>query len=189
VFAVAGVAVIGLNIHVEVTARPHVIDAEEAAKRGYDCIAVLGAGLAPDGTPGTMLAARLDAAVALYQAGASKVVLLTGDNSREDYDEVGAMERYVIGRGVSVAAIIRDDGGLSTYESMYRLREVFGMKRVVVVTQRYHLSRSVYDAVALGLDADGVAAQLPTTRGQRFRDAREVIASAKDVIYVTLGVR
>ncbi|MDR1189125.1 MAG: YdcF family protein [Bifidobacteriaceae bacterium] len=177
-------ATLGLNAWVEATARRHIIDIGQAAQGGYDCIAVLGAGLAPDGTPSPILAARLDTAAELYRAGASDVVLVTGDNSRLDYDEVGAMERYAIAKGVPPGAIIRDHAGFSTYESMYRLRDVFGADRVLVVTQRYHLYRALFDARKLGLAADGVPAALPSRSGQRSRDAREVLASVKDVFYV-----
>jgi vancomycin permeability regulator SanA len=187
--AVGLAATVGLNVYVVATARGRIVDAADAADGGYDCIAVLGAGLDPDGTPSPMLAARLDAAVALYDAGAADVVLMTGDNSRADYDEVGAMQRYAIAAGVPAGAIVRDHAGFSTYESMYRLRDVFGARRVVVVTQQYHLYRAVFDGVRLGLDVDGVAAVLPTRRGQRAREVREVMASAKDVVYVWIGKR
>ncbi|MDR1427978.1 MAG: YdcF family protein, partial [Bifidobacteriaceae bacterium] len=148
------VATLALNGYVVASSRGRIVGAERVAGGGYDCIAVLGAGLNQDGTPGPMLAARLDTAVELYRAGTSDVVLMTGDNSRPNYDEVGAMERYAIDRGVPAGAIVRDRAGFSTYESMYRLRDVFGASKVVVVTQEYHLYRAIFDALKLGLDAD-----------------------------------
>jgi vancomycin permeability regulator SanA len=182
------VATIGLNVWVVATARGRIVPASQVGG-GYDCIAVLGAGLNPDGSPGAILAARLDTAAELYQAGASDVVVVSGDNSRPDYDEVGAMRRYLLALGVPSDAVVRDDAGYSTYESMHRLKSVFGAKRVVVVTQEYHLFRALFDAVRLGLAADGVPASLPSRRGQGAREVREVAASVKDVVYVLIGKR
>ena len=73
-----------------------------------------------------------------------------------------------------------DHAGFSTYESMYRAKEVFCARRVVIVTQKYHLYRAIYVARALGLEAYGVAAAGDDYGGQLYRDIREVLARNKD---------
>jgi vancomycin permeability regulator SanA len=153
--------------------------AELAAERPFDAIMVLGAGIYGNGRPTPMLASRLDTAAALYRAGAAPVVLATGDNSRADYNELATMHSYEVQAGVPAADIYLDYAGFSTYESMYRARDVFGAKRILVVTQAYHLPRALHDAAALGLDATGVAAQAHQS-GQTKRDLREFAARVKD---------
>ena len=75
-----------------------------------------------------------------------------------------------------------DHAGFSTYESMYRARDVFGAKRIVVVSQDYHLYRALYVAERLGLDAYGVPADLRPYAGQEARELREVLARNKDFL-------
>jgi SanA protein len=118
---------------------------------------VFGAGLAGPGVPSPVLAGRLDAAVALYRDGRVGRLLLSGDSARY-HDETGAMRRYALARGVPEAALVVDRAGLSTYDSVLRAQQVFGVQRVILVTQRFHLSRALYIANALGMDAWGVSA-------------------------------
>lgn len=117
---------------------------------------VFGAGVRPDGRLSRMLAERVDAAVELYRAGRVEKLLMTGDNSSVNYDEVSAMRRYAIARGVDSGDITLDHAGFSTYESCYRARPIFGVERAVLVTQRYHLPRAVYTCRQLGVDAVGL---------------------------------
>lgn len=117
---------------------------------------VFGAGVRQDGTLSPMLADRVTTAVQLYQAGTIQKILMTGDNSRVDYDEVTAMRRYAVARGVPVGDITLDYAGFSTYDSCYRAQAIFGVTRALLVTQGYHLPRAVYTCRQLGLDAEGV---------------------------------
>jgi vancomycin permeability regulator SanA len=117
---------------------------------------VFGAGLRPDGSPSPMLADRVRAGVQLYQAGRVQKLLMTGDNSRADYNEVAAMRRAAIAAGVPAADITLDHAGFSTYESCYRAIAIFGVRDAVLVTQRYHLPRAVYTCRQLGLEAVGL---------------------------------
>ena len=153
----------------------------------YDCILVLGAGLRQDGTPSDMLADRLDVAIDLYNAGVSDVILLSGDHSSFDYDEVTSMENYCLEHDIPGEAIVKDGKGYSTYESMLNLKNEGKYKRIVVVTQRYHLYRAVYIAEKMGFEADGADAALRTYRGQLLRDLREIAARTKDVFMVMLN--
>ena len=162
------------------------IRTDEAMDASYDAIVVLGAGLRSDGTPSDMLRDRLNGAIALFESGASDKILLTGDRSGEDYDEVGAMYTYCMEAGIPKEALLCDPEGFSTYESMENTILDFGLCRVVIVTQKYHLYRALYVADALGLDADGFAADYHTYRGQAFRNVREYAARVKDFLKVTV---
>lgn len=120
---------------------------------------VFGAGVRPDGRLSRMLADRVNGAVELYRLGRVQKLLMTGDNSRVEYDEVTAMKRYAVGRGVLENDITLDYAGFSTYESCYRARAIFGVTEAVLVTQRYHLPRAVYTCRQLGVDAVGLGTQ------------------------------
>jgi vancomycin permeability regulator SanA len=119
---------------------------------------VFGAGLLPDGSPTPMLAGRVAVAVDLYRSGRVRKLLMSGDNSRVDYDEVTAMRTRALALGVPADDVRRDHAGFSTYDSCYRARAIFGLERAILVTQAYHLPRAVYTCRALGIEASGIAA-------------------------------
>ena len=154
----------------------------------YDCILVLGAGVKADGTPSHMLEDRLRGAVALYEAGVSDVLLLSGDNSGEDYDEVSAMVRYCLEHGVPESAIVRDDIGFSTSESVYNTVRTLGYRDIIVVTQEYHLYRAMYMVKRMGADADGFATDYRAYSMQIKRDVREYVARCKDFLKVNISL-
>lgn len=120
---------------------------------------VLGAGVYPDGSPTPYLKNRLDTAASLYRQGKTQKLLLSGDNSTEHYNEPTAMARYAIAIGVPEEALVLDYAGLSTYDSCYRAQAIFGVEKMFVVTQGYHLPRAVMNCRGLGIDTKGVAAQ------------------------------
>ena len=139
---------------------------------------VFGAGLKPDGSPSPMLADRVDAAVGLYKAGKVGRILMSGDNSRVTYSEVGAMQRRAISEGVPENLINLDDSGLRTYDSCYRAAVVFGIHRAVLVTQRYHLPRALFLARSFGIEAVGLAAGQDEYNNQLYFDLRELAAQS-----------
>lgn len=155
----------------------------------YDCILVLGAAVRPDGSPSPMLEDRLRGAVELYKSGASDVILLSGDNSGEDYDEVSCMEKYCLESGVPQSAIVRDDIGFSTSESAYNTVRSLGYSDVIVVTQEYHLYRAMYMIKRLGAQADGFASDYRPYSMQIKRDIREYVARCKDFLKVNISLR
>lgn len=181
--AVCLVAVFAIDAHVRSSAESRIVTADETARLdGIDCIVVLGCGVRPDGQPSDMLADRITQGVALYEKGASPKLLMSGDHSRSDYDEVNTMRNVAVEAGVPADDVFMDHAGFSTYESMYRARDVFGAKRIVIVSQRYHLYRALYVAERLGLDAYGVAADLRPYAGQEAREVREILARVKDFL-------
>ena len=123
----------------------------------YDCILVLGAGVKDDGTLSNLLRDRMNMGLTLLESGHADILLLTGDSQNAaTYDEVGSMSAYAIANGVAGTQILQDPLGLSTYESLWRAKNVYGMDSVLIVTQNFHLSRALYLADALGLECAGV---------------------------------
>lgn len=181
VIVLGSAAVLGVNGYVKsVGGRYMVSPAAAAGIEDVDCIIVLGCQVRDDGMPSPMLRDRLRRAAELYDLGAAPKLLMSGDHSREEYDEVGAMKRFAVEAGVPSADVFMDHAGFSTYETMYRAKEMFGAQKVLVVTQKYHLYRAVYIARQLGMEAYGVAAEGDNYAGQSMRDAREVLARCKD---------
>lgn len=155
---------------------------EEIASVGsvYDCILVLGCRVWKDGRLSDMLHDRVTTAVELWKAGAAPVILMSGDHRTDDYDEVGAMKREAIAQGVPSDKIFLDHDGYSTAESIANFAAAYGGS-VLIVTQEYHLYRALYLAEKYGLEADGVAADLRSYRGQTRYTLREILARVKDV--------
>lgn len=182
--AVAGGGlVLGLNAHVKKTAGNRIITQEEAAElAGVDCVLVLGCGVREDGTPSHMLEDRLKQGVALYDLQASPKLLMSGDHGRVEYNEVGTMKEYAMEAGIPSEDVFMDHAGFSTYESLYRAKEIFGVKKLIIVTQEYHLYRALYIAERLGLEAWGVASDYRTYWGQTSREIREILARTKDFV-------
>lgn len=158
---------------------------EEASEESFDCVLVLGAGVWGE-TPSHMLEERLNKGIEVYNTGCSNRILMSGDHGREEYDEVNVMKGFAVEKGAVAEEVFMDHAGFSTYESMYRAKEIFQVKKVVIVTQKYHLYRAVYNARKLGLDAYGVAADgqynysLPV---RTYNNSREALARCKDFIW------
>lgn len=177
---------LAINAYVKVSVKSRIISPDDAAKLNADCILVLGAGVYADGTPSPMLKDRLLQGIELYNAGASDRLLMSGDHGRKEYDEVNAMKQFAIDRGIPSEEIFMDHAGFSTYESLYRARDIFLAKKIIIVTQEYHLYRALYIADALGLDAYGVAADPRQYAGQEYRELREIAARVKDFFQVII---
>jgi vancomycin permeability regulator SanA len=119
---------------------------------------VLGAFVDQKGEPCTMLYDRILTGVELYRSGKVQKILMSGDHSLVDYDEVNSMRHHATLWGVPAEDIFMDHAGFCTYDSMYRARDIFRVKSAIVVTQKFHLPRAVYIARKLGIDAVGVSA-------------------------------
>jgi SanA protein len=143
----------------EALAAPY-ISADPARLPDVPVALVLGAApIGPEGGPNRYFIYRLDAAAALYKAGKVKYLLVSGDNSRADYDEPTAMRAGLIERGVPAEAIYRDFAGVRTWDSILRAESVFGQTRTIIVSQRFHLSRAIFLAREQGIEAWGFEAQ------------------------------
>ena len=183
-----GLAILGiitlfsLNAMVKSTTKENIISVEEAAAlEGVDCILVLGCGVHDDGRPSDMLHDRLRRSVELYEAGAAKKLLMSGDHGRAGYDEVDAMKSFAVEAGIPSEDVFMDHAGFSTYESMVRAKEVFQARKIIIVTQEYHLYRAMYIGQQLGLEVYGVSSNYRNYRNQRDMNTREVLARVKDV--------
>ena len=177
------------NGHVKQSTATRIISAEEAATiNDTDCILVLGCQVKANGVPSHMLEDRLRRGVELYQAQSAPKLLMSGDHGREEYNEVGTMKEYAIEAGIPSSDVFMDHAGFSTYESLYRAKEVFGVDRVIIVSQEYHLHRALYIAAQLGIDAYGVSADYRTYWGQPKREIREVLARCKDMLTTAFEV-
>ncbi|MDR3706941.1 MAG: ElyC/SanA/YdcF family protein [Capsulimonadaceae bacterium] len=151
---------------------------------------VLGAMVYPNGCLSSVLRARVDAAIALYQAHKATKLLMTGDNSSKRYDEVTAMKKYAMAAGVPDVAIVRDYAGFRTFDSCYRAKHVFAIRRAVIVTQDFHIARAIYLARHLGIDAVGfVAPDNMSRRSHTALSLREVGATMSALVDVHLPWR
>ena len=183
--AAAAVIVLGINFIVVGMGGRDLVSEKDMLKESSfsaDCIIVLGAQVKADGTPSKMLRDRLDEGIRLYEAGAAPKILMSGDDGQVEYNEVAAMAAYAEDAGVSKKDLFLDHAGFSTYESMYRAQYIFGVKRAIVVTQKYHEYRALYIGQRLDMDVRGVSAADINYAFQGFRDIREVMARDKDFL-------
>lgn len=180
--AVVGTATLfTINGYVKASAKDSILTTQKAAElEDVDCIIILGCQVKDDGSLSHMLRDRLMRGLEVYETGAAPKLLMSGDHGREEYDEVGAMKNYAIENGVPSENVFMDHAGFSTYETMYRAKEIFKAEKVIIVTQEYHLYRALYIAERLGMEAYGVSADLNRYAGQSMRDFREVLARCKD---------
>lgn len=181
-------AFLAVNGYVRITSKAEMasIDTLKEEDEKADAVIVLGAQVKADGSPSAMLRERLDTGIEIYKEGLTDRIIMSGDHGSDDYDEVNAMKDYAIEKGVPSEHIFMDHAGFSTYESMYRAKEIFQAGKLIVVTQQYHLYRAVYDARAMGLEARGVACDTAVYSGDMYRKLREMAAIAKDVGYSVL---
>lgn len=180
---VAGlIALLGINSHIKYTVKERIVESDDLPEADIDCILVLGCQVKEGGEPSDMLRDRLQRGVEVYELGIADKLLMSGDHGRTDYNEVKTMKQYAVDKGIDSENVFMDHAGFSTYESIYRAKEVFGVKKMIIVTQKYHLYRALYIAEQLGVDAYGVASDYHTYVGQSMRDLREVLARTKDFV-------
>ena len=183
-FLIAQIPVL-INAYMFEFSNRYIITVDEASLESYDCVLVLGAGVWGN-SPSHMLEERLNRGIEVYNTGCTDRILMSGDHGREEYDEVNVMKGFAVDSGVEADTVFMDHAGFSTYESMYRARDVFGVNKVIIVTQKYHLYRAVYNARKLGLDAYGVAADGQYNYDifvRTYNNSREALARCKDFIW------
>lgn len=147
-----------------------------------DAIMILGASVVHGG-PSPILAERADTAIALYNAGAAKKILISGDDGENNYDEVTPVLHYLLARNIPQSDIYLDHAGFDTYSSMYRARHIFGARSLLIPTQDFHVPRAVFVARSMGIKASGITAP----GGMLWDYIREIPASWKALFDVIGG--
>lgn len=176
------IGILGINLYVKLSVKKQIIEKEKYSElKDIDCILILGCGIWGS-MPSPMLEDRLLEGISLYKNNLSNKIIMSGDHGSEDYDEVNVMKKYAIEKGVNSEDIFMDHAGFSTYESIYRAKEVFNVKKIIIVTQKYHLYRALYIAGKLGIEAYGVGADPRQYVGATYREIREILARNKDFV-------
>ena len=173
--------VISINIIVILQTKKQILTIEKLTPDKYDCILVLGAGIR-NNKPSPMLEDRLTTSIELYNQKYASKILVSGDHTKKDYDEVNVMKNYILMQNIPSEDIFMDHAGISTYDSIYRAKNIFKANKILIVTQEYHLHRAIYIANQLEVEAYGVIADKNTYIGQSKRNIREFIARIKDFI-------
>ena len=180
VLAVIAIIALGINLFVRLSTKKQIIKEDQYSNLSdVDCIIILGAGIWGD-KPSPMLEDRLQEGIKLYQNNVSDKIIMSGDHGKKEHDEVNIMKNYVVERGIPSENIFMDHAGFSTYESIYRAKEIFQAKKIVIVTQKYHLYRALYIANRLGIEAYGVGSDPRQYVGATNREIREILARDKD---------
>lgn len=149
---------------------------------------VFGAGLDASGVPMPYLSARLDLAAQLYRTGRVKVILVSGDNRRADYNEPDAMRAWLVDAGVPADRVVSDYAGRDTYSTCVRAKRIFGVDAAVLVSQAYHLPRALAACRSVGIDAWGVGdSSVDSTKEWRGYAVREIPANIKLVWDLVTG--
>ena len=173
---------VAINLHICLSVKNQIIT-DFNKEDNYDAVLVLGAGIRKK-KPSPLLRERLDRGIEIYKSGAAKKLIMSGDHGTKEHDEVNVMKNYAIENGVPSEDIFMDHAGFSTYESIYRAKVIFRVKKAIIVTQRYHLYRAIYISNALDLKVVGVDSRKnkKTTTKILNRELREYFARTKDFI-------
>ena len=153
---------------------------------GNDAIIVLGAGVRGDGSPSDILSDRLETSLEVYNANLGNTFILSGDHGTVEYNEVRPMKDYIIEANINEKVIFMDHAGVSTYDTMYRAKEIFKVNKAVIVTNEYHLPRALYIARKLGIEAYGVKSDIREYQLMDSYKKREILAQLKDFAYVNI---
>ena len=184
-FALGILVIWGVSIYIQQVTVSSIYDEIETLPATHTVI-VLGASVHSDGKLSPILQDRVDTALILYKKGKVKRFLLSGDNRTDDYDEVSAMRNYLMDRSVPEAIIFVDPAGLDTFDSMYRSRKVYEVPDAVVVTQNFHLPRTLFIAQNLGLNYIGFPASSTHYKTESSLIRREKLANVKAVFEILL---
>ncbi len=172
------VFVLLIDYHVEKTGKAHVLT-ESQMGSGYDCVIVPGAAVYQNSIPSPMLQDRLEVAFEIYQKKIVPKILVSGDHGKAYYDEVSVMRAYLIEKGVPPEDIFMDYAGFDTYQTLYRARDIFQVKKAVIATQDFHLYRALYIGEKLSIELDGVDSAIRDYHNSAWNRAREYLARVK----------
>lgn len=183
-------AILEINFYVIHETKEQIVTLEEIEDiSDIEVILVLGCQVRPNQTPSAMLEDRLKTGILLYEHQIAPNMIMSGDHRRDDYNEVKVMKDYAVNREVPSTHIFLDHAGISTYDSIVRAKEVFDTKKLVIVSQRYHLYRALYIAKQMGLEAYGVASDTVTYSNQFYREIREILARNKDFLLSHMKIK
>jgi vancomycin permeability regulator SanA len=186
VLVLFALAVLTTNLVITRSANDSIVKSPEEAPHAQAAI-ILGARVYADGTPSPMLQDRLETGIKLYKLGKVDKLLLSGDHGQTDYDEVNTMLAYVLAQGVPTWDVFTDHAGFDTYDTMYRAIDVFRVRSALIVTQEFHLARSVYTAQTLGLDCVGVVADIQPYGDETRNRMREWLARGKAIFQLHIS--
>lgn len=175
-----------INVYIELVTKKYIYSDVEKMPKVYTGL-VLGAYVSEYGTPSYVLSQRLDKAVELYKAGKIKRILVSGDHGQKNYDEVNVMKDYLLKNGIPLEDIFLDHAGFDTYSSMIRAKEIFEIKDVIIITQKFHLPRSVYVARSKGMNAYGAIANVDNKYETKYNRGRDKISRVKAFFDVLFG--
>lgn len=150
---------------------------------------ILGAKVFSDGRLSQMMQDRADSGLELYRAGKVKLLIMSGDHGTKTYDEVNTVKNYLLAEGVAPEDLFLDHAGFDTYDSLYRARDIFGVKSLIVVTQKFHLPRALYIGRSLGLEVYGYPADKRAYQGMFWNETREILARSKAFMDITFAVK
>lgn len=179
------ILIISITISIVNSYKKYIYSIEDMPS-GNDAIIVLGAGVRNDGTPSDILSDRLETSLEVFKAGLGNTFILSGDHGREEYNEVRAMKEYIMTGNVDEKLVFMDHAGFSTYDTIYRAKEIFKVEKAIIVTNEYHLPRALYIARKLGIEAYGVKSDKREYQLMDSYKKREILAQLKDYFYVNI---
>ena len=171
------ISIIAVNIYVKSSTKKHISYSLKRFPKN-DVGIIFGAGINGD-QPSKYLKDRLDAGILLYKAKRINKILLSGDNGREEYDELTVMKNYCFRNGVDTTKIFIDYAGFDTYSTMYRAKHIFKIKKATLISQEYHLNRAIYIGQKLGIKSVGYSANKGEYRGYKYVTFREYLSIFK----------
>lgn len=188
VVGLALVAIFLVNLDINLKTKQYIfLDIEGVPKT--EVALILGAKVFTDGRLSDMLRDRADMAIELYNGGKVSKILMSGDHGTKEYDEVNAVKKYLLEKGISGEDIFLDYAGFDTYDSIYRAKEIFQAQSVIIVSQNFHLPRAVYIGRSLGLEAYGISADTHVYGGIENNKNREILADVKAFWDVNLLIK
>lgn len=176
------IAILSVNAYVKSTTKKHIYYSLKKFPKN-DVGIIFGAGIKGD-QPSKYLKDRLDAGISLYKANRINKILLSGDNGRDEYDELTVMKNYCFRNGVDTTKIFIDYAGFDTYSTMYRAKHIFNIKKATLISQEYHLNRAIYIGQKLGIKSVGYSANKGEYLGYKyvcFREYGSIFKSFLDV--------
>ncbi|WP_119793080.1 SanA/YdcF family protein [Flavobacterium anhuiense] len=177
------IAVVSVNYYVKSSTKTKIYYSAKKFPKN-DVGIIFGAGINGN-QPSKYLKDRLDSGIMLWKAKRINKILLSGDNGRDEYDELTVMKNYCYNHGVDTTKIFIDYAGFDTYSTMYRAKHIFKIKRATLISQKYHLNRAIYIGQKLGIKCVGYSANKGEYLGYKyvcFREYGSIFKSFFDVL-------